>query len=254
VLSAKTERGDGRPSKGGGADVDGDRFVVGEGSSEVVYASVNIGGIEGAAKPLTKATEATQPLLGPISQTAVFVAWEQRYKRRRLAEVQLADDERMSLLAMDAVAVVNAAARGTGDGGRGGGGGGWGRKRAVEECEVREMSLRRTSIKYAPAGTEFEQSAVGNGGGCSVGMRHADVGRGDGTRRNDDVEVGDVARVRGSGAAARAGLEPFGATICESSEGVVSRVSRVTEGCDSAGGGGGAICAVKECDEERVEV
>jgi len=171
-----------------------------------------------------------------------------------LAEVQLADDERMSLLAMDAVAVVNAAARGTGDGGRGGGGGGWGRKRAVEECEVREMSLRRTSIKYAPAGTEFEQSAVGNGGGCSVGMRHADVGRGDGTRRNDDVEVGDVARVRGSGAAARAGLEPFGATICESSEGVVSRESHATGGCDSAGGGGGAIRAVEHCDVESVEV
>ena len=68
-------------------------------------------------------------------------------------------------------------------------------------------------------------------------MRRADIGRGDGSRRNDAVEVGGVASVRGSGAAASAGLEGSGVMSCESGESAVSGVSHATGESESAGGG-----------------
>ena len=89
------------------------------------------------------------------------------------------------------------------------------------KLEGRGTLERTLPMNQATAGAEREQSAVGAGGGCSLVMRRADIGRGDGSRRNDAVEVGGVASVRGSGAAASEGLEGSCATSCGSSEGAV---------------------------------
>ena len=143
-------------------------------------------------------------------------------------EIQSADDETTTLVAMDAAAAAKASASGTGGGDGSGSGdcgdGGWGRKCGGVECEARGTLERTVSMNQATAGAKQEQSAVGAGGGCSLVMRRADIGRGDGSRRNDAVEVGGVASVRGSGAAASAGLEGSDAMSCEFSKGAVSGV------------------------------
>ena len=60
-----------------------------------------------------------------------------------------------------------------------------------------------------------------------------------------------MASVRGSGAAASAGLESSGAMSCGSSEGAVSGVSGATGGCDSAGCGEDVPRAVVESANAR---
>ena len=200
-----------------------------------------------------------------------FVAWERRFYGRMLEAELMVDEEVRALAALDSASVamvppatLGGQVRGVGEGADGvgracaGAEGAGPRKSshhgaAGDEHSQEDGGGGGGQDNEATAGAEQEQSAGGAGGGCSFVMRRADFGRGDGSRRNDAVEVGGVASVRGSGAAASAGLEGGGEMSCGSSEGAVSGVSRATGGCASAGGGAGADRAIKgavtgECD------
>jgi len=83
--------------------------------------------------------------------------------------------------------------------------------------------------------------------GGRIGVRALDL------RWKDIMEVGGVVSVESPDAALSAGLEGSGAMSSGSSEGAWNEDSHATGACESASGGGSAIRAVEDCDEESVE-
>jgi len=179
-----------------------------------------------------------------------------RGRRSRMpVDSQLADDERTTLAAMDAVAAERASISGAGvnDGGGGCGLDVWGTEGGVVECEAGGTLEWTMHGCHAPGETGFEQSGASDRGGSGVEMGCAGNSRGETSRRYYAAEVGGAANGRGTGATASLGMEGSGAMSCGSSKRAANRTSSAMGGHDSADGGGGAIRAAADCDEERVE-